>query len=146
MANLTVRDLMTQQVYSASLSDNLATVSDLMDSLNVHQLPIVDRSGDFIGLIHSRDLQTDSEAYQLLPLSEARQWLESRSVGEILTEDPPTIEPSETIDEAGRVMLENKLGCLPVIEGERLVGILTEADFVRFIVEHPTEGSPSRAA
>jgi CBS domain-containing membrane protein len=135
---LKVRDLMTRNVYAAGLSDNLATVSDLMDSLNVRHLPVVDRSGDFVGLITARDFTGDKDsASAYLPLSEARQWLESRSVSEIITEDPPTTDPDEDLVEAGRTILENKLGCLPVVEGSRLVGILTEADFVRFIVEHP---------
>jgi CBS domain-containing protein len=50
--------------------------------------------------------------------------------------DPVTTTPDTPLADAARVMLERKIGCLPVVEDGRLVGILTESDFLRFAVEH----------
>ena len=57
--------------------------------------------------------------------------LENRRVGELMTTAVEAVEPDADIAEAARIMFDNKFGCLPVVEGRRLVGILTEADFVR---------------
>jgi len=46
-----------------------------------------------------------------------------------------TVGPTDTVEEAATLMLEHKIGCLPVLEGGRLVGILTESDFVRQVAE-----------
>ena len=50
-----------------------------------------------------------------------------------MTESVETIEPDRSIREAAQMMLENKFGCLPVVEGLRVVGIVTESDFVRHL-------------
>jgi CBS domain-containing protein len=47
-----------------------------------------------------------------------------------------TISSDATVREAARVMMEKKIGCLPVLEGESLVGIVTETDILRYVVEH----------
>jgi CBS domain-containing membrane protein len=52
-----------------------------------------------------------------------------------MTPEPLTVEPDTPLTEAAATLLENKIGCLPVVEGSHLVGILTEADFVRAYME-----------
>jgi CBS domain-containing membrane protein len=52
-----------------------------------------------------------------------------------MTTEPETVEPETSLSEAASLLLENKIGCLPVVEGMHLVGILTEADFVRDYLE-----------
>ncbi|MEE8523886.1 MAG: CBS domain-containing protein [Thermoanaerobaculia bacterium] len=61
--------------------------------------------------------------------------LERLRVRELMTTGVESTEAERDIRDAAQVMLENKYGCLPVVEGERLVGILTEADFVRLFAE-----------
>ena len=70
-----------------------------------------------------------------LPIGVEEDILRRRRVGEIMVTEPETIEPDTPLAEAAEIMLENKIGCLPVTEGTRLVGILTEADFVRDYLE-----------
>jgi CBS domain-containing protein len=54
-----------------------------------------------------------------------------------------TVEPETPLAEAASTLFENKIGCLPVVEGNRLVGILTESDFVRRFVEESAKTSGS---
>jgi CBS domain-containing membrane protein len=61
-------------------------------------------------------------------------------VAEIMTVVPETADPEMLVEEAGQLLLEYKFGCLPVVEGTKLVGILTEADFVRHVVEGERKG------
>ena len=137
--SLNVRDLMTSRVFSVAPDDSLATVYDLMDSLHVRHIPVVEKT-ELRGLVSYSDLVREALfADGDLPLSEQRELLESRRAGEIMREGIETVSPDESVAEAGRIMLDNKFGCLPVTEGTRVVGILTEADFVRFVVQRVSE-------
>src|SRR5262249_49349538 len=127
-----VRDLMTENVFTLSPRDDLTALYDLMDNHRVRHVPIVDREGDVVGLVTLRDLFRGAlGSLDELPLSVEREMLRRRRVRDIMQSEPDTIEADTTLVEAAQVLLENKVGCLLVVEGMRLVGILTEADFVR---------------
>ena len=55
---------------------------------------------------------------------------------EFMTEHVITISPDASVKEAARVMIDKKIGCLPVVDGENLVGLLTETDILRYFAEH----------
>jgi CBS domain-containing membrane protein len=127
-----VRELMTERVFTLRPSDSLATLEDLMDARRVRHVPIVDREGDLIGLVSHRDLARGAlGGLEDVPISVERDILRGRRVREIMTTEPETVDPDTPLAEAASMLLENKIGCLPVVEGAHLVGILTEADFVR---------------
>ena len=131
-----VRDLMTEKVYTLRSRDNLATLYDLMDSRRVRHVPIVDNEGEIVGLVTDRDLSRSAlGSVEELPLSVERDSLRTTKIRNIMATEPDTIEPDATLKEAAEALLENKIGCLPVVEGLHLVGILTEADFVRYYLE-----------
>jgi CBS domain-containing membrane protein len=127
---------MTEEVFTLRPHDNLVALEDLMDSHRVRHVPIVDREGDVVGLVSHRDLARGALGrLDDLPMSVERDLLRGRKAREIMTPDPLTVEPDTPLAEAATMLLENKIGCLPVVEGSHLVGILTEADFVRAYVE-----------
>ena len=127
-----VRDLMTERVFTLGPSDSLVALEDLMDARKVRHVPIVDREGDLVGLVSHRDLARGALGrLDELPISVERDVLRARRVREIMTTEPQTVDPDTPLSEAASLLLENKIGCLPVVEGLHLVGILTEADFVR---------------
>lgn len=133
---LEVRDLMTPKVFTLKPNDTLEALYELMDEKHVRHVPIVDREGDIVGLVTHRDLSRSVLGPQEgLPLNVQEEILRRRKVREIMATEVDTIEPDEPLDEAAEMLLENKIGCLPVVEGEHLVGILTEADFVRYFLE-----------
>jgi CBS domain-containing protein len=130
-----VRDLMTDNVFTLNPKDDLVQLYDLMDSHRVRHVPIVDKDGDVVGLVTLRDLFRGAlGSLDELPLSVEREMLRRRRVRDIMQTEPDTIEAETTLVEAAQMLLENKVGCLLVVEGMRLVGILTEADFVRDFV------------
>jgi CBS domain-containing membrane protein len=131
-----VRDLMTDNVFTLNPKDDLVQLYDLMDSHRVRHVPIVDKDGDVVGLVTLRDLFRGAlGSLDELPLSVEREMLRRRRVRDIMQSEPDTIEAEATLVEAAQMLLENKVGCLLVVEGMRLVGILTEADFVRDFVD-----------
>jgi CBS domain-containing protein len=131
-----VRDLMTPDPYTLQPRDTLAALYDLMDSHRVRHVPIVDADGELVGLLTHTDLAMSAlGSLSDLPLSQERDLLQRRRVREVMVTDLETVDPDTSLAEAASTLFENKIGCLPVVEGSRLVGILTESDFVRRFVE-----------
>jgi CBS-domain-containing membrane protein len=127
---------MTEKVFTLKPKDDLAALYDLMDSRHVRHVPIVDSDGELVGLVTDRDLSRSAlGAVEELPLSVERDILRRRRIRDIMATEPDSIEPDATLREAAEILLENKVGCLPVVEGLHLVGIITEADFVRDFLE-----------
>ena len=130
-----VRDLMTERVIALQPEEDLSTASDLMAENQVRHLPVIDSTGELLGLISHRDLvKVAYSTVDYLPLSDLNQYLRNTKVKEVMTREVETVEPDTTVEDAGLLMMENKFGCLPVCDGTHLVGILTEADFVRYVV------------
>lgn len=132
----TVRDLMTPNPYTLAPRDTLASLYDLMDTRRVRHVPIVDQDGELVGLLTHTDLaMTALGSLSDLPLSQERDLLQRRRIREVMVTEVETVEPDSSLAEAAQTLFENKIGCLPVVEGSHLVGILTESDFVRRFVE-----------
>ncbi len=132
----TVRDLMTTEVETLSPDASLADLIALMDRLHIRHVPIVEEDEVVIGLVSHRDLARGlASGFDDLPMSHQRELLARTTVDMIMVEDVQTIEPDTELRLAAEIMLENKFGCLLVTEGDRLVGIITEADFVRRVLE-----------
>jgi len=131
---LRVRDLMTAPVLALKEQDTVSALYDLMDTKHVRHVPIVDDEGDLVGLVSHRDLlRFTLVGLSDVPMTVQREVLRHTRVEELMTRDVVTSEADQDIGGVAEVMLENKFGCVPVVEGSRLVGILTEADFVRFV-------------
>lgn len=132
MRPLLVRDLMTENVFTLNAEDDLTTLYDLMDAEHIRHIPVIDQEKELVGLVTHRDLLRSAlSGKNDLPLSLQREMLRRDKVGHIMMQEVESVEPDTPIGDAALTMLENKYGCLPVVEGMRLVGILTEADFVR---------------
>jgi CBS domain-containing membrane protein len=130
---LRVRDLMTPSVINVHPEDSVATAYELMLDHRFRHLIVIDRDGDLVGLLTHRDLLRHSLIERAeLPLSLQHTVMQRILVEEVMTSEVETIEAGQRLEEAAQIMFENKYGCLPVVEGSRVVGILTESDFVRF--------------
>jgi len=136
MTKLLVRDLMTEKVVAVRPEDALARVQEVMDSLLVRHLPVVDEGNNLVGLVSQRDLLRNAVLDQVdMPLNMQQEMMARTSVSDVMITEPENVSPDRALQEAAEVMLENKYGCVPVCEGTELVGILTESDFVRYFAE-----------
>lgn len=135
MQKLLVRDLMTGDVIALRPHDSLARLRDLFYERRIRHMPIVDDDGRLVGLVSQRDLLRNSLIDQVnVPDAVERAVLERLQVRDLMTSEVAGVRPDLDIREAAQLMLENKFGCLPVVDGQgRLVGILTESDFVRLL-------------
>jgi CBS domain-containing protein len=127
-----VRDLMTRELTTLRRNDKLSLADDLMTMKRVRHLPVLDdESDDLVGIVSQRDLFRGALARSLGYGEKAqRRMLDMLVVKDVMTNQVIHTEPDASLAEAARTMLERKIGCLPVLEGGRLVGILTESDFV----------------
>lgn len=131
---LTVRDLMTGQVVAARRRDTLESLHELMQDRGFRHIPVVDDEGNLVGLVSHRDLLRHALIEQSdVPRYVEREVLRQLTAEDVMTEPVETADPDTDIRVAAQTMFENKYGCLPVTEGQHLVGIITEADFVRFL-------------
>jgi CBS domain-containing membrane protein len=126
-----VRDLMTQNVLSVEQNQKLATADDIMRLGRVRHVLVVDEEGDLQGVVSQRDLFLGGLLRALGYGTRAKeQALDSLRVKDAMRTEPITTSPDATLESAARLMAEGKIGCLPVLEAGRIVGILTEGDFV----------------
>jgi CBS domain-containing protein len=127
-----VRDLMSREVVSLSHNDTLRTADDLMRLGRIRHLPVVDGDGLLAGLVTQRDLFHSGLLRALGYGSHAqKKALDALAVKEAMRSEVVTTTPDTKLADAAKVMFEKKIGCLVVLDGEKIVGILTESDFVR---------------
>ncbi|WP_272699989.1 CBS domain-containing protein [Desulfovibrio sp. Fe33] len=132
---LKVKDLMSSPVFSLKENDSLHTARELMDLQRIRHIPIVTVDNVFTGLITHRDIlsATISKLAGLDP--ETQKEIDSGiPIREIMRADIVSVEPETSLKKAARLLLNNKYGCLPVVEAGGLVGIVTEADFLRLTI------------
>ncbi|MFQ5532479.1 MAG: CBS domain-containing protein [Candidatus Methylomirabilales bacterium] len=131
-----VVERMTPQVVVASPSGSVRAAWGLLREHQIRHLPVVE-DGRLVGIITDRDIRlvfpsaltsakTDEDPYDAL---------EKVTVKEIMTERVVTVAPEASIADATRLLLEKRIGGLPVVEGDRLVGMITKDDILAAFVE-----------
>ena len=132
--NLRVRDIMSGEVTTLNQNEQLTIADDIMRLGRIRHLPVVDDDERIVGIVSQRDLFRSALA-RAIGYGEVAQ---NRVMGllkvkEVMTIDVATIGPDASLAEAADIMLRRKLGCLVVAEENRIVGILTEGDFVELM-------------
>jgi acetoin utilization protein AcuB len=111
---------------------------NLIHEKGVRHLPVVDKSGKLVGIVTDRDIReaAPSDA-TLLSVQELNYLLGKLKVSAFMTpkEKLITITPDTLIEEAVQLMHDHKIGCLPVMEGDKLYGIFTETDALAHLVD-----------
>jgi len=131
-----VRDVMTAEVTSLHQGDELTLADDIMRLGRIRHLPVLDERGALVGIVSGRDLCQSALVKALgVEGAEHRKMLKTLRVQEIMSTRLEVIGPDAPLAEAAQRMLKLKLGCLPVVEDGKLVGILTEADFVALALD-----------
>lgn len=135
MEGLRVRDIMTQEVTTLKRNETLTLADDIMQLGRIRHLPVLGDDGQqLVGIVSQRDLFRGALARALGYGQHAqRKVLDTLFVKEVMSSDVITTTPDTPLVEAARVLVERKIGCLPVVEDGRLVGIVTEGDFVAMV-------------
>ena len=133
-----VSNWMTPDPITVKLDTTLPEVHQIMVSEEIRRLPVVDEKGCLIGIVTLGDVRgAQPSPATSLSIWEMNYLLSSLDVEKIMTPDPITVHPDQTIGEAARIMLENRISGLPVTDEEGcLVGIITESDIFSMVVLH----------
>ncbi|HSL17582.1 MAG TPA: CBS domain-containing protein [Methylomirabilota bacterium] len=130
-----VSDIMSTDVITLIEDETLAHAKSCMDRGRIRHLPVV-RGRKLVGLVTHRDLLAASfSIFAEVEPAEQRRVFVTIPVAESMHRDVVTVKPDDSVAEVAGILLDNKYGCLPVVdEAGDLVGIVTEADFLRLTV------------
>ena len=147
-----VEDFMTRRVVTITPDTTLLAAAKLMLEHRVGGLPVLDASGRMIGVFSESDLlreegEDGSPWLQMMvgpdgkPAEPPR--LDARKVGDVMTRQLITIAPGASIAQACRLLHEHRLRRLPVVESDKLVGMIARADLVRAVAVSAEKASPA---
>jgi CBS domain-containing membrane protein len=124
IGEIKVSDIMQSNPITVKAQETLDTAASLLSDNKIRHLPVIDSRGDVQGILSDRDL--------LSLMLRMGPW-NSKRVSQVMTKIPETVTPETSLIDAGTILLENKISCLPVVEGHHLIGIITDSDFVKLV-------------
>ncbi len=131
-----VGDVMTKSVKTLERNDELSLVKELMDAGQFRHIVVVDGDGRLAGVISRQDIYYGALAWSLgMSKPQHDKALKITTAKAVMRTDVLTTTPEAPIREAAALMLDNKVGCLPVLNGVQLVGIVTESDLLAQITK-----------
>ena len=127
-----VQQKMTKTLVTARTDMSVTDALELMHEKNVSRLPVLDSHGDLAGIVSEEDLlYTSPSPATTLNVWEMHALLAKLKVEKVMTRDVITVTEDTPIEEAARIMVDKKIGGLPVLRGKTLVGIITVADLFK---------------
>jgi acetoin utilization protein AcuB len=131
-----VRDIMRRPAIAVPSDTTLEEAYGTMQREGIRHLPIED-GGRLVGVVTDRDLRLATSTLSGAPRPPGR------PVSEVMTRNPQTADPEDAVEDAARRMRQKKIGCLPVLEGGRLAGIITGLDLLDAILRMTGVDKPS---
>ena len=135
MPNKIVREIMAKNPVTLKSDETLDLAKDIMSLGRIRHFPVMAEK-KLVGIVSQRDLYRASFA-SVMAYGEKTQkdFLKTIVVKEVMSHPPQTITPEAPIKEAVRLMIDKKIGCLPVLESGKLVGLITETDLLKELLE-----------
>ena len=129
-----VRDWMSRAPVGVEPQCPVAKIVRVMRSQNIRHVLVLDGSR-LAGVVSSRDVRArlGDEELRVTP---------DTPVAQLMTESPVTVGPDVPLIEAARAMLDRKIGALPVLDGEQIIGILTKSDVLEALLAWAEQGGP----
>jgi len=132
----TVADVMTRKIVTVSEQDELDTAEYGMHRMRFRHLPVVDGDGKLVGILSHGDLLHAASSSLSDKEAERNELILKQPVRRIMQREVLTVQPGDSLIQAGKVLWESKIGCLPVVNAEgALVGMLTKSDFIRVALQ-----------
>lgn len=156
-----VRDIMTTDVPTIHADTRVAEVAKIVLDRGLPGLPVVDDEGHVLGVVTHADLVAKHARVHIprylgllgviLPLDTRHTEEDLRHVlgvtaADLMTSKPPTVGPDTDIDDAASIMVEESIDPLVVLEGRRLVGVVTQADVIRLLLVEESDGGEGDVA
>lgn len=143
---ITVDEIMSVELRTLTANDSLADAQSMMTNAHIHHIPIVEGDNQLVGIVSHRDVLTATEPQKSgAPIAQNPSNI---SVREFMTRDVTTVDPRANLRQAAVFLQRHSYGCLPVVEEGKLIGIVTDTDFVGVainLLEQMEEGDPADA-
>lgn len=124
---------MKRDLVTVTPGATLEEAARLLNSHRIHHLPVVEEVDRLVGIVSDTDLR-NATLDGMFGGADGGDSGRPVTAGEIMTRDVVTLSPGDTLDDAMLVLTHERIGALPVVEGERLVGIVTKADILSALV------------
>lgn len=132
---MNVRDIMTTDVVTLERNEPVGKADALRKEKRIRHFPVVDSEGRLVGVLSHRDFFRSALAAALGYGERGYQGVvKTLPVKELMTDSVVSVAPDAPVAEAARLMAEKKIGCLPVVDGDLLVGIVTQSDLLRLLI------------
>ncbi len=127
---------MTRNPYTIHEHDPVTDAQTLMRREKIHRLPVVNHAKKLVGIVSEKDLLYASPSpASTLNVYEMSNLLAKLKVERVMTKDVITVAPDTLVEDAARILVDNNIGGVPVLDGEKLVGIVTESDLFRLLID-----------
>lgn len=130
-AVLHVRDLMTPSPVTITVHETLQGAMELMSMKHIRHLPVTNGHGELVGLVTDRDLRRVAPSPVFKSPGIPHDVMDHTPVERVMVRAPTTIDAAADVREAVTIFVDKKYGALPVLDGGKLVGILTPIDVMR---------------
>ena len=131
----TVEERMIRQVVTLTESASLREALALLQRHRIRHIPVVE-NGRLVGILTDRDVKRATPSLLSgISQEDYDRVLVQTHVSQVMTRNPFSVTPSTSLKDATKLLAERKYGALPVVEGDRLVGILTNTDLLRAFYE-----------
>ena len=131
-----VKSVMTRNPFTINQHDPVTDAQSLMRREKIHRLPVINNARKLVGIISEKDLLYASPSpASTLNVYEMSNLLAKLKVERVMTREVLTVAPDTLVEDAARILVDNNIGGLPVMEGDRLVGIVTESDLFRLLID-----------
>jgi CBS domain-containing membrane protein len=137
-----VKHIMSSPVISLFAEQTLPLAEDIMRLKHLRHIPVIDETNRLVGVVSHRDiLAAQISSLTGITMAARREIQDRTKIAEIMTTDVWTAGPEMTAATAGRLLLDHRFGCLPVVDDAGLlIGIITERDFMTLAVRALDEG------
>ncbi|MCB1861485.1 MAG: CBS domain-containing protein [Gammaproteobacteria bacterium] len=131
-----VEQIMSREVDTVTADMKISHASRLMKERDRRYLPVVDTDGRLVGLLGRKHLkQAEPSSITTLSVGEVNYLTSKVTVGQLMEKHPISCSRRTLIEQAGQMIRERKVGCLPVVEDERVIGVISETDILDFFLD-----------
>ncbi|MDR2419213.1 MAG: CBS and ACT domain-containing protein [Treponema sp.] len=130
-----IHRVMTENPIFVSLDISVNEARSVMDKYKIGHLPVLDKSGKLVGIVTHKDLiKAGPSPATTLDIYEISYLLSKLKVDKVMEKHVITVDENEVVEEAARIMADKHIGCLPVMKGSLLIGIITDTDLFHVFI------------
>ncbi|MGP1418648.1 MAG: CBS domain-containing protein [Sphaerochaetaceae bacterium] len=131
-----IESRMTRNPVAVGPDVTVEEAAKIMKQEKVHRLPVLDKDKRLVGVISEKDiLRALPSPVSSLSAYEMPYLLSKLTVKKLMSKDPITISKDTIVEDAARLMVDQDLSCLPVMDGDKLVGIVSKSDLFKMLLE-----------